>query len=149
VIGGLLFLPFLPKVSYRRRDWMFISFVPIWGLVVAARVGSRLANLPCKDWPLRPGEGTRRFHVVAARPVNDHTVTAVGRLEGGPVFPGESMWLARESLDRHYVCNSFGSADGDFPPAASDSASGDAGLGLTFTSTRPAELVAGDVLTAP
>ena len=56
LIGGLLFVPLLPLVSYRRRDWLFISFVPFWGFVVAARVGWRLANLPAKDWPLRADE---------------------------------------------------------------------------------------------
>jgi hypothetical protein len=159
VIGGLLFLPFLPMVSYRRRDWLFISFVPIWGLVVAARVGSRLANLPYKDWPLRPGEGTRRFLVLAAEPVNDHTVSAIGRLEGGAVRPGDSMWLSRQSLDRQYICKGVaaaeaspktaeaGTAGGSSRDAREDSSAADH-LGLTFTSTRPGELVAGDVLTA-
>ena len=56
LIGGLLFVPLLPLVSYRRRDWLFIAFVPIWGFVVAARVGWRIANLPTRDWPLRPDE---------------------------------------------------------------------------------------------
>ena len=56
LICGLLFIPLLPLVSYRRRDWLLISFVPFYGYVVAARVGWRLVNLPAKDWPLRPDE---------------------------------------------------------------------------------------------
>ena len=56
VLSGLLFIPVLPLVSYRKRDWLFISFVPFYGFVVAARVGWRLVNLPTRDWPPRPGE---------------------------------------------------------------------------------------------
>jgi hypothetical protein len=65
LIGGLVFVPLLPLVSYRRRDWLFISFVPFWGFVVASRVGWRLANLPTKDWPLRPDERAARVPVAA------------------------------------------------------------------------------------
>ncbi len=60
LIGGLLFVPLLPLVSYRRRDWLFIAFVPIWGFVVAARVGWRIANLPTRlAAPSRPARCTR------------------------------------------------------------------------------------------
>ena len=58
LVAGAIFVPLLPLVSYRRRDWLFISFVPIWGFVVAARVGWRIANLPNRDWPRRPDELT-------------------------------------------------------------------------------------------
>jgi len=52
----LLFVPLLPLVSYRRRDWMLMVFVPFWNVVVAAKVGWRLANLPARDWPPRLDE---------------------------------------------------------------------------------------------
>jgi hypothetical protein len=53
---SLLFIPFLRAVSYRRRDWLFLAFVPVWGQVVAWKVGWRLAHLPTRDWPPRPDE---------------------------------------------------------------------------------------------
>jgi hypothetical protein len=53
---ALLFIPLLPLVSYRRRDVFLILFVPFMNLVLAARVGWRLANLPVHDWPPRPDE---------------------------------------------------------------------------------------------
>lgn len=57
LVPGLIFVPVLDKVSYRSRDWLLISLVPIWGqFVVPFRVGWRLAGLPIRDWPPRPGE---------------------------------------------------------------------------------------------
>jgi hypothetical protein len=50
-----------PLASYRRRD-AFLIFVPFYNLVVLWRIGSRLARLPERDWPQRPGP------VVAAAP---------------------------------------------------------------------------------
>jgi hypothetical protein len=49
-----------PLVSYRRRDALFL-LVPIWNVVVAWRIGSRLTRIACRDWPHRPDEltGTR------------------------------------------------------------------------------------------
>jgi hypothetical protein len=44
-----------PLVSYRRRDGLFL-LVPLWGLVVAWRIGARLTRLSDRDWPLRPDE---------------------------------------------------------------------------------------------
>ncbi|MGH8940735.1 MAG: hypothetical protein ACRDV2_15515 [Actinomycetes bacterium] len=56
VIPALLFIPVLRKMSYRRRDWMILAFVPVWAQVVAWKVGWRLANGPVRDWPPRPDE---------------------------------------------------------------------------------------------
>jgi hypothetical protein len=53
---GLVFVPVLPRVSYRRRDWLLIGLVPYWCFVVAAIAGWRLANLPVRDWAPRPDE---------------------------------------------------------------------------------------------
>jgi hypothetical protein len=57
LVPGLIFLRVLDRVSYRSRDWLLISLVPIWGqFVVPFRVGWRLAGLPIRDWPPRPDE---------------------------------------------------------------------------------------------
>lgn len=58
-VTALLCAVLLPHVSYRRRDWLFIAFVPIWNIVVACRLGWRLALLPYRDWPPRPDERGR------------------------------------------------------------------------------------------
>ena len=55
-VPAILFIPFLRWVSYRRRDWLFLAFVPVWAQVVAWKVGWRLAHLPTRDWPPRPDE---------------------------------------------------------------------------------------------
>ena len=59
ILSGLIFLPFLSKVSYRHVDILFLIFVPIWCFVVAWRVGWRLAFLPYRDWEARPDEAGR------------------------------------------------------------------------------------------
>ena len=65
----LLFVPLLPLVSYRRRDWILMVFVPFWNIVVAAKVGWRLANLPARDWPPRPDEpGCLQWQAGRAQP---------------------------------------------------------------------------------
>lgn len=51
LVVALVFLPLIPLVSYRRRDWLFIAVVPLWCFVVAARVGWPAANQPVRDWP--------------------------------------------------------------------------------------------------
>ena len=53
---SLLFVPVLRLVSYRRRDWLLLAFVPAWQWVVAFRIGYRAAILPLHDWPPRPDE---------------------------------------------------------------------------------------------
>ena len=44
-----------PLVSNRRRDALLL-FVPIAGLIMLWRIGSRLVRLPDRDWPRRPDE---------------------------------------------------------------------------------------------
>lgn len=56
---SLVFLPVLRPVSYRRRDWLVLAFVPIWQWVVAFRIGYRAALLPLRDWAPRPDERLR------------------------------------------------------------------------------------------
>jgi hypothetical protein len=48
-----------PLVSYRRRD-VGLVLVPLWNLVVVWTIGSRIARLPHRDWPLRPDELDRQ-----------------------------------------------------------------------------------------
>ena len=62
---SLIFVPVLRLVSYRRRDWLLLAFVPVWQWVVAYRVGYRAAILPLHDWPPRPDE---RLRVRRSRP---------------------------------------------------------------------------------
>jgi hypothetical protein len=55
-IPALVFVPLLPLVSYRRRDWLIMAIIPFWNAALAAKVGWRLANLPARDWRPRPDE---------------------------------------------------------------------------------------------
>ena len=56
---SLIFVPVLRLVSYRRRDWLQLAFVPVWQWVVAYRIGYRASILPRHDWPPRPDERLR------------------------------------------------------------------------------------------
>jgi hypothetical protein len=56
---GLLLVPVLRLVSYRRRDWLVLAFVPGWQYVLAWRIGYRAALLPVRDWTPRPDERLR------------------------------------------------------------------------------------------
>lgn len=56
---ALIFVPVLRMVSYRRRDWLVLAFVPVLQYVVAFRVGYRAALLPLRDWPARADERLR------------------------------------------------------------------------------------------
>ena len=53
---GLLLLPFMRAVSYRKRDLLIIALVPLYGELVAAVLVSRLLALPRRDWTPRPDE---------------------------------------------------------------------------------------------
>jgi hypothetical protein len=53
--GVLLIALLAPLVSYRRIDGLCV-LVPIWGFVVAWKIGARLSKLPYRDWPLRSDE---------------------------------------------------------------------------------------------
>jgi hypothetical protein len=55
-VPALLFVPLLPLVSYRRRDALVIAIAPFWNVVLAAKVGWRLANLPARGWRPRSDE---------------------------------------------------------------------------------------------
>lgn len=73
-IPGVLLLPAYRRVSFRKRDLLFFLLLPFWGIVIAWKVGFRLASLPYRDWPPRPEEEARTqivpgttFHVVLAR----------------------------------------------------------------------------------
>lgn len=70
-LPGILLLPFYRRVSFRRRDVLFFALLPLWGFVIAWKVGFRLTSLPYRDWPPRPDEYPRTrwipnstFHVV-------------------------------------------------------------------------------------
>src|SRR5580704_10519411 len=54
----LLIALLAPLVSYRRRDVLFL-LVPLWNLVMFWTIGSRIARLPYRDWPMRPDETDR------------------------------------------------------------------------------------------
>ena len=56
---SLLLVPVLRLVSYRRRDWLVLAFVPGWQYVLAWRIGYRAALLPLRDWTPRPDERLR------------------------------------------------------------------------------------------
>jgi hypothetical protein len=58
LLVGVALLVVLPMVSYRRRDIFILAFVPIYPIVLAAKVGWRVGNLPHRDWKLRPDELT-------------------------------------------------------------------------------------------
>lgn len=53
---GLLLMPFLLKVSYRKRDIAIIVLVPVYGEIVAGLVVYRLLSLPRRGWVPRPDE---------------------------------------------------------------------------------------------
>jgi len=55
LLPGVLAVALLaPLVSYRRRDALSM-FVPLAGIRVAWVIGTRLAQLPHRDWPTREG----------------------------------------------------------------------------------------------
>jgi hypothetical protein len=52
---ALLLMPFMPLVSYRKRDVLLVGLVPVVGPMVAGIMVYRLMSLPRRDWPPRPG----------------------------------------------------------------------------------------------
>jgi hypothetical protein len=64
---SLIFVPVLRLVSYRRRDWLLLAFVPVWQWLVAYRIGYRAVLLPLHDWPPRPDERLRVRRLAAGR----------------------------------------------------------------------------------
>lgn len=51
--GAALVALLAPVVSYRRRDAVTVIFFPPAGLRVAWIIGTRLAQLPQRNWPAR------------------------------------------------------------------------------------------------
>ena len=64
---GLLLMPFLRSVSYRKRDVLLIALVPIYGPMVVGLVVSRLMALPRRDWTPREDELPRVVRVPGGR----------------------------------------------------------------------------------
>jgi hypothetical protein len=77
--GGLFLLPaamltalFAPRVAYRRRDALMMFFPP-WSIRFAWVIGTRLGQLPHRDWPERTdafpvhGRYTARIAIAAHR----------------------------------------------------------------------------------
>lgn len=64
---GLLLIPFLGRVSYRKRDVLLIGLVPVYGQIVVGKVIYRLLSLPWRSWPPRPDELPRVVRVPGAR----------------------------------------------------------------------------------
>jgi hypothetical protein len=56
---GLLLTDALPKVSYRKRDFLLIATIPVYGQYLGGKVVYRLLALPRRDWPPRPDERPR------------------------------------------------------------------------------------------
>ena len=53
VLPGVVLIALLaPRVAYRRRDALML-FLPPWGFRVAWVIGTRLGQLPHRDWPER------------------------------------------------------------------------------------------------
>lgn len=67
VYVGLLLMPFMGKVSYRKRDILIVVLVPLYGQLVAGRMVSRMLSLPRRDWTPRPDELDRAVRIPSAR----------------------------------------------------------------------------------
>ena len=55
VLSLLLFVPVLPHISFRKRDFLLL-LMPYYGFVYAWRFGWRAALLPDRDWAPREDE---------------------------------------------------------------------------------------------
>jgi hypothetical protein len=70
VLPGMIIIALLaPQVAYRRRDALLL-LLPPWGLRVAWIIGTRLVQLPQRDWPERtdvfPVHGRRAGRIAVA-----------------------------------------------------------------------------------
>ena len=67
--GVVLIVLLAPRVAYRRRDALLL-FLPPWGLRIAWVIGTRLVQLPHRDWPERtdtfPVHGRHAARIAAA-----------------------------------------------------------------------------------
>ncbi len=53
VLPGVVLIALLaPRVAYRRRDALLL-LLPPWGFRIAGVIGTRLVQLPHRDWPER------------------------------------------------------------------------------------------------
>jgi hypothetical protein len=69
--GVVITALFAPRVDYRRRDALTLFYFPPVGIRFAWIVGTRLAQLPQRDWPARtddgiPLQGRRAVRIVVA-----------------------------------------------------------------------------------
>jgi hypothetical protein len=80
--GATLVVLLAPLVSYRRRDALTI-FVPLAGIQVAWTIGTRLGQLPNRNWPTReslvPVQGRRAARIAMA--VNRYRLWRQQRVE--------------------------------------------------------------------
>lgn len=67
ILVGLLLLPAMRHVSYRKRDVLIITLVPIWGALIAGLIVYRLLALPRRSWPPRPDELPRIARIPGGR----------------------------------------------------------------------------------
>jgi hypothetical protein len=92
---SLLLVPVLRLVSYRRRDWLVLAFVPVLQYVLAWRIGYRAALLPLRDWTPRPDERLRarrlrRGALWVLLPEVDYSGRDVGEADGAAPAPAET-----------------------------------------------------------
>ena len=57
VPGAVLVAVLAPLAAYRRRDALTMLFFPPAGIRAAWIIGTRLARLPHRDWPVRAADG--------------------------------------------------------------------------------------------
>ncbi len=70
--GAVLSVLFAPRVGYRRRDALMLVFPPS-GIRLAGIIGTRIGQLPYRDWP------TRTDGIAGARPPGRRIAVAVDR----------------------------------------------------------------------
>lgn len=63
---GLLLMPFLGRVSYRKRDVLIIGLVPFYGQFLVGKVVRRLMALPRRDWPPSVDERPRAVPILGS-----------------------------------------------------------------------------------
>jgi hypothetical protein len=85
--GAALVALLAPLVSYRRRDALNVIFFPPAGIRFAWIIGTRLAQLPHRNWPARedaiPLQG--RHYAWIALAANRYALWRQRRAERGPV----------------------------------------------------------------
>lgn len=97
LLPGVVFTTLLaPRVAYRRRDALTLLFPP-GGLRLAWIIGTRLGQLPHRDWPTRtdgiPVQGRQAARIAAA--ANNYRSWRHRRVRQAGTFPRDS-WAARD-----------------------------------------------------